>query len=164
MEHIKICSLCKEAKSINLFYKDKRKKDGHRYECKVCLEAKARLVSSAIRQEKYRSKPDKKAKIDQYNIKNQHKKQNISASHRSKNAYVSWANRHKCEDFYKNAIAASKWTGLKFEVDHRVPLKGMNEKGVHVVCGLHNEYNLHIVTRQENLKKSNKLWEFMWNS
>ncbi len=52
---------------------------------------------------------------------------------------------------YLQAQQLTKITGEKYEVDHKVPL-------IHPdVCGLHVPWNLIVITKEENLKKSNKL-------
>lgn len=64
-------------------------------------------------------------------------------------ALPAWANLEKIESLYKEARAMTEATGIKYEVDHVIPLiSGM-------VCGLHVETNLQILTRYQNRKKSN---------
>lgn len=54
-------------------------------------------------------------------------------------------------NLYLQAQQLTKLTGEKYEVDHKVPL-------IHPdVCGLHVPWNLIVITKEENLKKSNKL-------
>ena len=54
---------------------------------------------------------------------------------------------------YTHARALSKLTGVSYVVDHIVPLQGA------AVCGLHVPWNLQVITREENARKSNKLLE-----
>lgn len=46
-------------------------------------------------------------------------------------------------------------TGIKWEVDHAIPLQSP------IVCGLHNERNLQVIPRSENRAKSNRHWSDM---
>lgn len=65
-----------------------------------------------------------------------------------------WLSRtHKTEirQIYQTAITMTKITGEQYVVDHIVPLRS------DVVCGLHVPWNLRVVTRTENVAKSNKL-------
>lgn len=62
-----------------------------------------------------------------------------------------WADRNKIKEIYKKCIAKSKDSGIKYEVDHIVPLKGVN------VSGLHVHWNLQIIKATENRSKSNKV-------
>jgi hypothetical protein len=54
-------------------------------------------------------------------------------------------------EIYKIAITMTQTTGEQYVVDHIVPLRS------EVVCGLHVPWNLRVITRDENLRKSNKL-------
>lgn len=76
-------------------------------------------------------------------------------------AMPKWSDHKKIDDLYFTAKRISKETGIKHHVDHIVPIIGkINKK--HVVCGLHCESNLRIITAKENLKKSCYEWPDMW--
>lgn len=60
-----------------------------------------------------------------------------------------WADRKAIRDMYLKARALTVSTGIKHEVDHIIPSNHP------LVCGLHVESNLQILTEEENIKKSN---------
>lgn len=62
-----------------------------------------------------------------------------------------WVNKDDFLPFYKKARELTTTTGIEHHVDHIVPLRGGN------VCGLHVPYNLQVITKSENSKKSNRL-------
>lgn len=74
---------------------------------------------------------------------------------RKKCATVKWANEFFISEAYHLAELRTKITGIKWEVDHIVPLQSK------LVCGLHCEHNLQVIPRSENLKKSNVFWPDM---
>jgi hypothetical protein len=73
---------------------------------------------------------------------------------RHRNATPSWLSAEQklaMRSLYMQAQKLTKITGEQYAVDHIVPL--INE----AVCGLHVPWNLRVITREENLIKSNKL-------
>jgi len=61
-----------------------------------------------------------------------------------------WANKEKILAFYVEARRLTTLTGIKHEVDHVIPSNHL------LVCGLHNEFNLQVLTKTENCIKNNK--------
>jgi hypothetical protein len=61
-----------------------------------------------------------------------------------------WSEKDKILKVYEKAKWLESLTGLKYHVDHVVPLKGTN------VCGLHVWYNLQILEVSINCSKGNK--------
>lgn len=55
------------------------------------------------------------------------------------------------EMFYQQAIYLTEVTGIKWHVDHIIPLQGKN------VCGLHVPQNLRVITKKENESKGNRI-------
>lgn len=62
----------------------------------------------------------------------------------------SWANRKAILAIYKAAAKLRAHTGLPYEVDHKIPLRGK------IVSGLHVETNLQIIERRANRAKHNR--------
>lgn len=70
----------------------------------------------------------------------------------AKQATPGWADQTKIRAVYKAARLITEATGISHHVDHIIPLNGKT------VSGLHNEFNLQVLTKTENLKKHNKHW------
>jgi hypothetical protein len=72
---------------------------------------------------------------------------------RHRDATPPWVTKEQkleMRSLYLQAQKLTKITGEKYEVDHQIPL-------IHPdVCGLHVPWNLRVITKTENLKKSNK--------
>lgn len=62
-----------------------------------------------------------------------------------------WVDWDALQTIYREAVRVTRETGIKHDVDHIVPLQSP------VVCGLHVPWNLQILTRSENARKSNRV-------
>ena len=129
-----------------IFYKyvtSRLKKSGHFIE--IWLNPDAFKIQKA--------KTNKSAIV--WNKKNSSKANNKTAKRRATKhcATPPWLTKdHLTEiyEMYKQATYLSKTTGVPHQVDHIVPLKGRT------VSGLHVPWNLQILTKLENISKSNK--------
>lgn len=71
------------------------------------------------------------------------------------NATPAWANKLFISEAYHLARIRSELTGVKWHVDHIVPLRS------ELVCGLHCEANLAVIQAAQNFEKSNRRWPDM---
>jgi 5-methylcytosine-specific restriction endonuclease McrA len=71
-------------------------------------------------------------------------------------AKPSWANAQDVLQIYKFSEVLTKSTGIEYQVDHIVPLRGKT------VCGLHTQANLQVISAKANLQKGNRWWPNMF--
>ena len=64
-------------------------------------------------------------------------------------AMPAWADKSAIKEIYDTAKTLTKDTGIEYHVDHIVPIRHP------LVCGLHVEHNLRVITKSENSQKSN---------
>ena len=172
---VKICSKCGQHKSKDAFSSCKTGLYGVRGDCKLCRKSsnsahyKTNLERRRAQNANYaRNNRDKqsewyyrnKGKISAYRkyyIQNNRGKINaISSARKNKKrkATPKWLSREdklEMELLYTKAATLSETTGIKYHVDHIVPINGEN------ISGLHVPWNLQILTAEENYRKSNKI-------
>lgn len=160
----KICKKCETILPIDSFTKDKHTWNGLLCFCNTChalqtfTYRKEHAEQVAKTQQVY--KQNNKDKIKAYNdtYRRNHLAQGAARSMKrytyKLKACPKWLTTEQkleMQQFYIEAKKLEKETGIKYQVDHIIPLQGVN------VCGLHVPWNLQILTAAENLLKSNKL-------
>ena len=179
---MKICITCKQEHSFSNFHKNKLMRDGYLNSCKYCqrisnntyrLDNKTKLYKQA-KDWKLRNKDIVNSYMKEYRINNKDQisitnklwidtnkervrsyKNYVNAQRRAnkKCAFVKWANHSEIKKLYIKARELTVLTGVQHHVDHILPL--INK----LVCGLHCESNLQILTYYDNCSKGNKLIE-----
>lgn len=180
----KTCTKCGEAKPLDGFHLWSRSKDGRRPRCKSCRRNED--PNAAARASRYYAKnrvhvlknvkaysqgnPDVRERAHRawfdrngYVYQNRWKQENpgkvnaLTAKRRKcvRQATPAWANFQAMEVVYVEARRLTEETGIPHHVDHVVPLTSK------LVCGLHCEFNLQILTGPENLAKHNRHWPDM---
>lgn len=66
-----------------------------------------------------------------------------------------WANSRAIGLWYAGAKTMTQLAGSPYHVDHIVPLRSK------LVCGLHVEHNMQLLTQAENSSKHNRHWPEM---
>jgi hypothetical protein len=129
----KHCPQCKEIRAISEYQVDEQRWNRLRCNCRICSN----------------------------NLRSEHTKQNLdksaakSAKRRAKKLQATpiWLTAEQLKEiqtFYTETKKLEQETGVKYHVDHIIPLLGEN------VCGLHVPWNLQILTAEENQRKNNR--------
>lgn len=116
---------------------------------------KKEIYAKQAKQQYEKNQEHIKQKVSQYKKENPGKVNANIAKRRAakKQATPKWADLKKIELLYVEARDLTVVTGTEYEVDHYYPLTS------DVVCGLHCEDNLRIITAEENNRKKCKLLE-----
>lgn len=117
------------------FYKDKTKKDGYELRCKKCSSKKNSLWI-----QENRGLSTSKSRIKEIRKKN---KTQVPL-------WLTQTDLLKIKEKYQEAAHLSDTTGIKWSVDHIIPLNG------ETVCGLHVPSNLQVIPLSVNLSKRNR--------
>lgn len=182
---MKWCPQCQTQKVLSDFYANRAKSDGLTTQCKSCCKVNAtsrRLEKPEVTRAEVRAARERnrnaynakrtgeagrkyRAKIAEwarayfmtYRKANRTRLTAYRAKVRAaqKRATPSWANSHYIALFYEMAKLERQRLGVHVEVDHIVPLQSP------LVCGLHCEHNLQLLTRKANRSKCNRVWPDM---
>jgi hypothetical protein len=145
---IRCCRICKEQKESKLFVKNKAFKCGIDTICLNCSRQKVKEWRAAGKRncaqesERFRKRHPGKAKAHQ-------SKMSFNRKRSIKNIkYTEWDDLF-LEEIYDLAALRTKLTGIKWHVDHIIPLQNK------LVCGLHVPENLQLLPAKLNLIKGN---------
>lgn len=173
---LKRCNTCHGIKVRSDFNKSKIAPDGLSHKCRECSKVinvewrknnpegfrtwySKNKVKVAPKRKQWRDSntEHRRQYISKWSKNNKHLiNRNIAKRRAAKIAACpAWANQKAIADIYAEAARMRRDTGLRYEVDHIVPLQ--NAK----VCGLHWEGNLQIILKHENISKLNRRWPGM---
>jgi hypothetical protein len=173
---MKKCTRCAETKDLSNFHVQSASSDGYKAACKKCINkstleyrklnhAKVLAATAAWRDARpdhgaiYYSRNREKSKANALRWAKENKRACCQKTAKRKalklRAMPVWADRSLINAIYKLAAQKSNETGVRWEVDHIVPLNSS------LVCGLHVHHNLQVVPVSFNRSKSNQLWPDM---
>jgi len=144
-DRVQICYNCNIEKQLDQFSKHPTGKHGVSTTCKPC--------KNAYRKSYYEKNKNVEAvKNSKWSKENLDKKRLYTANRRAAliSATPLWVNHIAIKKIYDEAAFLTRVTGLKYEVDHVIPLNGKN------VCGLHIASNLQVLKAEDNRKKAYK--------
>lgn len=132
------------------------KKNAERHATRRAIKTEVKSIRAEIRALMLELTADRRlfkkreaAKLSQRKRREAGLKRLEKAERRSQEANCPWADKSKTKQFYLEARKLTRETGIQHSVDHIHPLKHP------LVCGLHNEFNLQVLTMADNVRKNN---------
>lgn len=138
-------------------YSEKRKSKKYSYPSKLAPEVSRRNSAEYYRKNREKLAERYRRNAARWLANNPDKSAAKKAARRARKALAQpkWANTFFISEAYHLARLRTKLTGIPWEVDHIVPLKSS------LVCGLHVEANLAVITARDNSSKGNRFWPDM---
>ena len=150
---MKCCTVCKLIKALSEFGRAVRNRDLLQSRCKVCKNKYNRAFAKKNYKPKVR-RPGIPA--NEYKKLNPHIFAAAQANRRAakKNRTPKWLSseqKQEIKEIYKIAKEIQWLSSEQLQVDHIIPLQGKN------VSGLHVPWNLQILPKSQNTRKSNRV-------
>lgn len=161
---MKCCTKCAVDKPLTAFHADKTRLFGVRDICKQCVslhsktyykENKSKIIDRAKEWvEANRQRHNDKCKRwvrENRGAVNARTARRYAAKSRATPKWITSEENWLIKEIYSLASLRSKITGVRWEVDHIIPLRGETASGLHVPS------NLQVVLMSHNRRKSNRL-------
>lgn len=162
---MKVCSKCNQEKEYSQFHKESKTRsrigDGYRAACKVCTNKQnvsswykhhdKRLAKKKEYRENNREKTRSAIRRHYYNNKEYYEEKSINRINRLRMATITDENMYTIINrFRKKARIMTEQTGIKYSIDHIIPLVGDN------VSGLNVPWNIQVIPLLDNKIKGNR--------
>lgn len=141
----KRCSNCKTIRTLSDFNKLSASGDGLASQCRYCTTEYCKA-----NKETYARLNKKWVRINRHKVRAKGSKRR-AIKLRATPGWLTPRDLEHIAAIHYQAVSLENITGIKYHVDHCVPLQGAN------ICGLHVPWNLSPITAADNSSKKNKL-------